>query len=130
MSAAHPHPPEARLRRDADIRAVLDRGEAFPGREALVRRLAREAGLARLALSVPRGYGHAPRRNRFRRLVREAFRALRPSLPPLDFVVSPRRGAAEPTLAGLRADIERAGRAAAGSGAPPRAPRPARPRRR
>lgn len=128
MVATQRHPPEARLRRDGDIRRVLEAGEAFPGREALVRRLCQPTGGARLALSVPRGFGTAPRRNRFRRLVREAFRALRASLPPMDLVVSPRRGLEQPSLAGLRADLERAARAPAGSGAPPRAPRARRPR--
>lgn len=124
MVAMRRHPPEARLTRDADIRRVLDEGEAFPGREALVRRLCQAAGGARLGLSVPRAYGTAPRRNRFRRLVREAFRALRASLPAVDLVVSPRRGLSQPSLAGLSADLERAARAPLGSGAPPRARRP------
>jgi ribonuclease P protein component len=121
----HPrcYPPDARLKRPAEFRALLEQGEVFPGRVALVRRLLRPEGLARLGLSVPRGYGGAPRRNRFRRLAREAFRAVRQDLGPMDLLVSPRRGAGEPTLATLGADLTRAARARAGSGAPARTPR-------
>ncbi len=50
---------------------------------------ARANGLdhARLGLAVPRRLGSAPRRNRIRRRIREAFRLLRPELPSLDLVV-------------------------------------------
>jgi ribonuclease P protein component len=50
---------------------------------------ARPNGLehARLGLAVPRRLGSAPRRNLIRRRIREAFRLLRPELPPLDLVV-------------------------------------------
>jgi len=44
-------------------------------------------GHARLGLAVPRRVGPAPRRNRIRRRIREAFRLIRPSLPALDLVV-------------------------------------------
>ncbi len=108
MPAATPYPPALRLRRAPEFRRVLDHGEARPGREVLVRRLRREAGPPRLGIAAPRGFGGAVARNRFRRLVREAFRALAPGLPPVDLLVSPRRGLSTPTLAGIRADLERA----------------------
>jgi ribonuclease P protein component len=60
------------------------------------------AGLgARLAIAAPRAYGNAVRRNRLRRLVREAFRRLRPSLGDVDLLVAPRKTLREPTLEGL-----------------------------
>jgi ribonuclease P protein component len=102
------YPHEARLRRARDFRAVLDRGEVLPGRQCLVRRLVRPEGVARLGVAAPRGMGGAVVRNRFRRLVREAFRALRADLGPLDLLVSPRRGLKDPTLAGVAADLRRA----------------------
>lgn len=47
----------------------------------------------RVAVSVPRKIGKAVRRNRWRRLIREAFRLLRERLPPgLDLVVVARPG--------------------------------------
>lgn len=55
----------------------------------------RDAPPPRLALAVSRKVGSAVRRNRVKRLVREAFRHLRPVLRPADLVVIARPGAAE-----------------------------------
>lgn len=119
------YPRAARLRLQRDFRAVLDHGEAVPGRQCLVRRLARAQGPARLGIATPRGFGGAVARNRFRRLVREAFRVLAPSLGALDLMVSPRRGLREATLAGIRADLERAVRRSERPPPPPRREPPA-----
>jgi ribonuclease P protein component len=89
------------------MRVLLESGEAFPGRECLVRRTP-NAGLgARLALAAPRAFGSATERNRFRRLAREAFRRVRSSLGDHDFHLSPRKGLETPTFAGILADLLR-----------------------
>jgi ribonuclease P protein component len=113
------YPKAARLRAAEEFRRVRARGRRFVGRACVVRALRNDAGRARLGLATPRAYGSAVRRNRFRRLVREAFRALGPSLGAADFLVEPVKGAPEPTLASLRGDLEEAARRAAGRGTAP-----------
>ena len=107
MGPDRSHPKRARLRLRPEFRRVLDCGEVFPGREALVRRLETALGRPRLGISTPRGYGGSVQRNRFRRLVREAFRSLAPELGSGDYLVSPRRHLERPTLEGLRRDLIR-----------------------
>ncbi len=49
-----------------------------------------DGGETRLGITIGRKAGRAVRRNRVRRLIREAFRAIRSELPPgLDVVVFP-----------------------------------------
>jgi ribonuclease P protein component len=99
------YPKSARLRKARDFPALLSRGDVFPGRQCLVRRLPNGRTGARLGISTPRKYGGSVRRNRFRRLVREAFRTLREQLGPNDYLVSPRKGLEEPSFEGVRADL-------------------------
>ena len=75
------------------------------GKEGVLRVVANDLGRARLGLATPRRYGGAVRRNRFRRLAREAFRAVRGRLGSRDFLVEPRRDLREPTLDGLSRDF-------------------------
>ncbi|XZE45476.1 ribonuclease P protein component [Pirellulaceae bacterium SH467] len=53
-----------------------------------------EASLTpRLGISVSKRVGNSPVRNRWKRLIREAFRKQRSQLPPLDFVIRPKKDA-------------------------------------
>jgi ribonuclease P protein component len=106
--AASAYPKRLRLVRRAQILPVLRKGRVHAGRECVVRLLANDLGHPRLGLSTPRQYGNAVRRNRFRRLAREAFRSLQAELGPVDVFVVPRRGLVTPTLEGLRADLRAA----------------------
>ncbi len=102
---SHAYPKSRRLRLDRDFAPVRARGRRYVGKEASIRTVANDLGLARLGLSTSRKYGDAVRRNRFRRLAREAFRSLASRLPARDLLVEPRRDLGEPTLEGLRRDF-------------------------
>ena len=103
-----PYPKAARLRKDRDFQPVRTRGRRFVGAQVMVRSFGNAAGRARLGVSSPKKYGNAVRRNRFRRLVRAAFRAVAGRLPARDLLVEPRRDLVEPDLATLCTDLERA----------------------
>lgn len=59
-----------------------------------------EVGHPRLGITVSRRIGDAAERNRWKRLIREAFRLTQHNLPPLDFVCVA-RAPAPPTLQNL-----------------------------
>ena len=86
-------PKQVRLLRQADFDAVY-RGQAFAADEFLVVQAAPNGlGRTRLGLSIGRKVGNAVVRNRWKRVIREAFRKQRTELPGgLDLVVRPRKG--------------------------------------
>lgn len=100
-------PKSARVRKQADFERV-HREQAYAADDILVLRGCRN-GLdrARLGLSVSRKVGNAVVRNRWKRLIREAFRTLPGQIPVgLDFVARPRKGAVA-SLAAIRASLPR-----------------------
>ncbi len=102
------YPRSARLRLRAEFGRVMREGRVYPGAQCVVRIRPNEDGCARLGIAAPRKYGNAIRRNRFKRLVREAFRAIQKDLGAVDVFVSPRRGLVEPDLDLLRQDLRAA----------------------
>jgi ribonuclease P protein component len=99
--------PEEHLRRGADFKRAFERRRSASDDWLLV--YACENGLPhlRLGLSVSRKVGPAVRRNRLRRLYREAFRLTRHELPTgLDLVLIP-RGTGDPSLDDLKQSLTR-----------------------
>jgi ribonuclease P protein component len=98
-------PKTLRLTSRSDFRLVYER-RCSVGDE-LVRLLGRlnDRPHPRIGLSVSRQVGNAVRRNRWKRLLREAFRLSREKLPVgIDFIVVP-RNAAKPELQPLKKSL-------------------------
>lgn len=94
-----------RLKRRADISRMFDAGVRTGDRTLLL--LAAPNGLdhARFGVGVSKRHGNAVRRNRIKRLCREAFRLSRAEIPPgWDYFALPKAGAAH-TLAMLRTSL-------------------------
>jgi ribonuclease P protein component len=110
-------PRSSRLLQHREFRRVYSRGRRARGRAIIVVALARRAPGHRLGVSVSKDHGRAIRRNKIKRLLREAFRLERPTLPGrFDLVLIPQQREGKYALDELRAElrklvVELAGRA-------------------
>src|SRR5687768_16277051 len=94
-----------RLRRQADFDRVHQRNAYAADDVLVIRASGNDLGHSRLGVSISRKVGNAVLRNKWKRLVREAFRLERSELPgSLDLVVRPRRGA-QPESAAIRRSL-------------------------
>ena len=95
-------PKAARLRRRREFLQIQQRGRRLYAGEVLVLALAASGSGPRIGITVSSKIANAVGRNRVKRWVREAFRAVRSDLPSVDLVVIARRGAPEMGLEGAR----------------------------
>lgn len=87
-------PKAVRIRKTAEFDRVFATAVHAADGVLVVNAARNELGLTRLGLSISRKYGPAVVRNRWKRLIREAFRRARARLPVgLDLVIRPKRGA-------------------------------------
>jgi ribonuclease P protein component len=101
-------PAAARVRRRSEFEALYTRGTKLVESRLVAFITPVAEGRSRLGLSVSRKVGNAPRRNRVKRVLREAFRELAPAWPqPLELVLVARPGTAPCTLAEARESLQR-----------------------
>ena len=100
-------PATARLRSGRDFQRVYQRGQRAAGALLTVVALrSRSARGSRVGVSVSKDHGAAVRRNKIKRLLREAFRLERKHLPAdFDLVLIPRPREGKLQLAALRAEL-------------------------
>jgi ribonuclease P protein component len=84
-------PSTMRLKRRKDFQRVYRGGVVWRGSCFTLHVLASEGGV-RLGIGVSRRFGTAVERNRAKRRLREAFRRIVSSLPPVDVIVRPTNG--------------------------------------
>jgi ribonuclease P protein component len=107
-------PKAARVLRRGEFLRVQEQGRRVYSGEVIVVALDSGGSRPRIGITVSSKVANAVGRNRVKRWVREAFRAARADLPPVDLVVIARREAPEMGLAGARRALAAAAAALAG----------------
>lgn len=99
-------PKRVRVVHQIDFDRVFKSGRVLADGILVIHAVARQ-GETRLGLSISKRVGHSPMRNKWKRLIREAFRLHRASFPiGWDLVIRPKRGA-EPNFHGIEASLVR-----------------------
>jgi ribonuclease P protein component len=111
-SGTHPPYPKLafgkrdRLLKRHEFRRVSREGKRLVGTRICIDRS--KGSTLRLGITASSHYGSAPERNRFKRLVREAFRLSRAELPAgIEINISPRKFAKEAALADIQSELRR-----------------------
>lgn len=95
-----------RFRKRREYQRMAQGSQRQFGRWIIVEIRQGKASHSKLGITVTRRYGQAHQRNRFKRLVREAFRLSYSSLPPgLDIHVKPRSAAEHAKMQDVQADL-------------------------
>ena len=101
-------PRSARLRSARDFRRAYARGRRLRGKHLIVVACRRREPGHRLGLSVSKEHGRAVRRNKIKRVLREAFRLTRPHVPGhYDVILIPKKSPHKLRLAEVQLELSR-----------------------
>ncbi len=102
-------PKDALLRKRSDFLRVYERGKRLTSKHLVLHYLKEgtESTGPRLGITVTKKCGNAVRRNRWKRLIREAYRLHRQEVPAVSFVVTVKRGVEIPSFQALEKEMER-----------------------
>ncbi|HHT9124323.1 MAG TPA: ribonuclease P protein component [Candidatus Brocadiia bacterium] len=101
-------PKSERLLKRKEFQSVFDEGRTFRNNELLVYALPNGMNKSRLGLVVGKKVGNAVRRNRVKRILREAFRLNKGLLGVgVDLVLIPRPGLTSPALSTIEDGFKR-----------------------
>ncbi len=102
-----------RIHRERDLSRGIRQGKVVSDRRLRLHMIANGLGRSRMAVLVSVRHGPAVKRNRIKRVCREAFRLTRPELPAgYDYVLRPQLGY-EPVLEELQQSLRKLSRAGA-----------------
>jgi ribonuclease P protein component len=88
-----------RLQKRKEFQRVFDEGKVFGNDQITVYALLNDDSVSRLGLVVGRKFGNSPKRNRFKRIFREAYRLNKDILSRgVDIIIIPRSGLTDLSL--------------------------------
>ncbi len=100
-------PKKARLRKRSEFLRVYNEGKRLSSKHFLLHYLDNQEEGPRLGITVTKKCGNAVRRNRWKRLIREAYRLHRSKLPKVDLVVTVKRGVNPPSFGAAEKELLR-----------------------
>ena len=91
-----------RLQKRKEFQKVFDEGKVFSNDQTTVYALLNDDPVSRLGLVVGRKFGNSPKRNRFKRIFREAYRLNKNILSMgVDIIIIPRSGLTDLSLGAI-----------------------------